>query len=44
MKLGELCKKGQDEPHAAPETKSELLKNIQAEYAQVRQFLAKLAS
>jgi len=41
IQLGELCAKGQDEPHADANAKSELLKNIQAEYGRVKQFLLK---
>ena len=42
MKLGDLCKKGQDEPHAAQEAKGELLKNILDEYERVKVFLQKV--
>ncbi len=42
IKLGELCKKGQEEPNADGNAKSSLLKNIEAEYAQVQEFLKKL--
>ena len=42
-KLGNLCDKGQDSPLAPPAEKNELLKNIRAEYEEVRQFLVKLA-
>jgi HPt (histidine-containing phosphotransfer) domain-containing protein len=42
MELGELCKKGQDEPGADVTAKEALLKTIQAEYDKVRQFLLTL--
>lgn len=43
LKLGELCKKAQEESHANAETKGGLLKTIRVEYEQVQEFLRKLA-
>lgn len=42
MKLGELCKNGQDEPNADAAAKAELVKAIQVEYERVQQFLMNL--
>ncbi len=39
MQLGALCENGQSEPHASMDAKNELLKNIEAEYGRVKQFL-----
>lgn len=44
MKLGELCKAGQDGAHNNEDEKSELLKKIEAEYAEVKQFLQNLTA
>lgn len=40
MELGELCKKGQDEPNADAAAKESLLKTIQSEYERVERFLS----
>ncbi len=38
-KLGDLCKKAQNDDRAPVEAKNTMLENIRAEYEQVRQFL-----
>lgn len=40
--LGELCKKAQDEYTASTDSKNTMLKNIQDEYAVVREFINNL--
>ena len=42
LKLGELCKKAQDECKASADFKNGLIKDIKTEYEMVRQFLVNL--
>jgi|CXWL01.1.fsa_nt_gi HPt (histidine-containing phosphotransfer) domain-containing protein len=42
MKLGEICKKAQDESSASGDVKGNILNDIKTEYELVRQFLTRL--